>query len=152
MCALLNLRREKLWLATLLAAGMLACAACNEGRDPLYPAGGTVAFPDGRPVPGGRVSFRAIDTGSSSEGQILPDGRFKLTTYRTGDGAIAGRHQTLVVVPRRTAPPGMEGPTPLPAIDPKYSNFETSGLAFTVGSDPSGNEFSIVVTPPVSKR
>jgi hypothetical protein len=136
------------------AAAAVFVAGCGGGKQPTYPAGGKVVFSDGTPLPGGWVSFRALDADKkvSARGPIQSDGTFELTTYKPGDGAVEGQHQALVVpvirVDRGDLAAGAKPPPSPPPIDKKFSNFETSGLEFMVTNDPRKNEFDIVVTPP----
>ena len=135
------------WL-TIFLLGLLGCDSGNL----TYPAGGRVAFPDGTPLDGGAVEFRSLETRPSvgARGIIQPDGTFRLTTYKPGDGAVPGTHQALVV-PKR--PPGhqwdeMRGSSQMATLHPKYQRFESSGLEYTVTENASKNEFQIMVQPP----
>ncbi len=126
---------------------------CGGGKAKTYPAGGKVAFQDGKPLPGGWVSFRAVDSGTMSQGDIQPDGTFELTTRKTGRwrrrrAASSARRGSAA----KTAYPGPDAPPPLPPIDPRFAGFETSGLEFTVTTNPSENRFEIEVDRPGKAR
>ena len=137
---------------------VLVLVGCGGGKQPTYRAGGNVRFTDGTPLTAGWVSFRSLDDEKhvAATGNVKFDGTFELTTFSPGDGAVAGRHQALVMAPvfrneRETLP---YEPTKLPAplVDRQYSNFETSGLEFVVTTNPTENQFAIQVTPPKQAR
>ena len=118
------------------------------GALPTYPVEGTVTFPDGTPLQRGWVEFQPVtaDQPTSARGQIGPDGRYRLTTFRQHDGAIEGEHRVLV-----SSPPAVDrdrNPHPQPVTDPRFQRFETSGLSFTVSKEQAQNRFDIQVTPP----
>ena len=123
---------------------------CGSGHAPTYPTSGKVTFTDGKTLGGGSVSFRSLDEAraTSARGMIQPDGSFVLTTFEQGDGAVEGRHQALVSVPISPEQDDYKGGPPPAAIDSKFSSFTTSGLEFTVSTDPEQNRFEIKVTPP----
>src|SRR5262249_39700373 len=64
---------------------------------------------------------------SSSRGNIGPDGRFVMNTFKRGDGVEPGTHKVLIApVPR-----GELDPPPKVRLPARYANTETSGLSFT---------------------
>lgn len=134
-------------LVVVLVSAVLA--GCGGGPLPTYEAGGTVTFPDGKPLSGGWVEFQPVEAPLSvgARGEIQPDGTFRLGTFESGDGAIEGEHRALVVPP---LPEGDRDETPTPRwiIDPRFFRVETSGLRFTVSQDASKNQFHIEVTRP----
>ena len=143
------------WMC-IAAAAAVVVAGCGGGKQPTYRAGGKVSFADGKPLPGGWVSFRSLNSDKkiSARGSIQSDGTFKLTTYKPNDGAVEGQHQAMVVPEiqfERGEPASGNRPRP-PPVDRKFSNFETSDLEFTVTDDPQKNQFKIVVTPPNPNR
>jgi hypothetical protein len=125
-----------------LAAGLIGCS--QKGK--TYPVKGQVVYEDGTPVTGGVVEFltkppegKAIN----ARGVIDEQGKFVLSTFAPGDGAVIGEHQAIVVGPR-------ELPTgdPLKASRPKsvdaaLGDYQTSGLTFSV--KPEKNYFVIKV-------
>ena len=134
-------------LATILCT---ALSGCGDSGVPTYRAGGSVKFPDGRPLKAGIVSFQPIDSSVrvSTRGYLREDGSFELSTFKQGDGAIEGEHRVLIM------PQGPhEGPQPgkpalrLP-IHPRFTRYETSKLRYTVTRYPEKNHFDIVVEPP----
>lgn len=132
-----------------LAIGLVfvPLVGCGRGGTPTYSAGGKVQYEDGSPLFAGTVSFRSLENVNhpAARGEVQSDGSFELTTFSPGDGAVLGRHQVLVVLPTQGGRPGFKLPTPPPPIAPRFSNFETSGLEFTVTETPEKNRFEIVV-------
>ena len=127
--------------AVLLAIFSALLAGCDSAGQ-TYSAGGKVQFDDGTPLSKGLVTFRLADATEAvtARGPIQSDGTFTLTTFTAGDGAKAGKHQALVVVPI------IEGYTGPPPINRKFNSYEMSKLEFTVTDDPNKNQFTIVVT------
>jgi hypothetical protein len=130
----LNLSR-RLLLATLLAA-----AGC--GRSPaLHPVKGRVSYL-GKPLSFGIVMFQP-PAGGPSTGEIRPDGAFELEIPGVGIGAVAGRHQIIVLCyesqdPQRATIPTEGEPTLGRLLIPaRYSQYETSGLTRVVPDETS---------------
>ncbi len=70
-------------------------AGCGGSGVKLYPVTGTVKF-NGQPVEGAVVSFRCEELKKIATGTTDAEGRFKLTTYQEGEGAVAGKHAVTV--------------------------------------------------------
>ena len=124
----------------------------TRARPATFPAGGT-ALVDGRPMAGVKVQFEH----AANDGKLLvafgytdSAGRFRLQTFRDGDGAVAGDH--VVLIERITFEP-----LPKPAgaevalmrevshLPPRYRSPATSGLVAKV--TPGGsNQFSFSIT------
>lgn len=146
-----------MWRCALVVCWLSPVLGCGDSKLATYPASGRVAFTDGKPLSGGTVELRpvrqqdvdpsAAETGAfCARGLIQPDGAFELSTFAPGDGATEGEHVALIVPP---IPPGRIDPTirPKPVINPRFQNYGTSGLKFTV--TPEGpNEFEIIVERP----
>jgi hypothetical protein len=112
-----------------------------------YPVEGTVVFDDNRPateLAGGFVTFQPVDDKASAQGSIGPEGTFRLSTFRQGDGALPGPYRVVVSPP----PPGgasEAGPPPL-LLDPCFSDPNTSDIQVTV--EPRKNQVTIPVRKP----
>ena len=79
------------------------------------------------------------------------NGKFQLTTFEPGDGAVKGEHQAIVIpsFPRDTDDmTPQERRRARAPIDRRFKEFETSRLRFTVTDDASQNHFKIEVWPP----
>ena len=76
---------------------LLACllfAGCGPSGPAVYPVTGLVTFND-QPLTTGTVVFLPKSGGSPAQGEIGPDGKYTLTTYEAGDGAVSYTHLTL---------------------------------------------------------
>ncbi len=74
------------------------------------PISGRVTY-RGQPVVSGQIVFypEPFGTGRQAIGAIGPDGRYTLTTFDTGDGAVLGRHRVTIKSLRVSAgPPSAE--------------------------------------------
>jgi len=73
---------------------VLSLAGCGDGRPARVPVSGTVVI-DGQPLTCGSISF--IQSGTRpAAGPIGSDGRFTLTCFEAGDGAIPGHYRVAV--------------------------------------------------------
>ena len=70
---------------------------------------------DGRPVEGALVMLGPVGKGYSSQGTTAADGKATLTTFRRGDGAVAGDYKVLVSLQETRDNPALKLPDP--AID-----------------------------------
>ena len=52
---------------------------------------------DGEPVRYGTVELESLKHPFNARARIDDDGHFELSTFETGDGAVAGRHRAIVV-------------------------------------------------------
>jgi hypothetical protein len=139
-------RRCACWLRVLIPALALLATGCGSGN---YPVNGRVTYEDGTPVEDGTVIGEATVDGKvvGVQGNIEKDGSFSWGTGRPGDGAPPGNYK-VIVMPRALGDSEMaEGKRP--AVDGKYTRYESSGLSFEV--KPQRNEFNITVSRPKSK-
>ncbi len=128
-------RHGCLWLT--LAAVMSGCG--RSDRPPMSRVSGIISF-QGRPLPQAKVSFIPEDKHlRPAMGTTDAQGRFTLTTYEPGDGAVTGPHRISVLargpftgtIPSHLGAAFAEeqeekGP---PLIPVSYFNPETSGLS-----------------------
>jgi len=117
-----------------LALAAFAISGCKGGNPyevKTVPAAGTVTY-QGKPLTKGSILFRPEDeNGRPASGTISEDGRFTLTTFNEGDGAVPGKHLVGVVVTEETMKKG--GDTGIKYIVPeKYSIPSTSGVEAVV--------------------
>lgn len=131
------------WSAVVIA--LLCCSAGCSDRPKAYRAGGLVLFADGKPVQDGRIEVRFTEQPYTARGIIDREGRFRLTTFETDDGAIAGRHEVLVIQRFTADIDDMAAhhrhASQLRQVDRKYSSYATSGLEITI--DPAGDNSSL---------
>lgn len=126
----------------------LLLAGCQNRLPATYSVEGRVIFADGRPITDAVVEFQSIPThGQRVNARAVTDqtGHFQLTSFRTGDGALAGEHRVVV-----RAPPTLgnveRGDPPKHIVHPRFENYDTSALTFTVRKQ--ANFFTIIIDPP----
>ena len=105
----------------LLMCLMLAVAGCRDGRPTRVSVSGFVLI-DGQPLKRGVIKFVPAG-GRPSVGNIEAGGRFTLTCYDGGDGAIPGTHRVQVSANRVISNTKIEWYAPT-----KYADFRTSEL------------------------
>lgn len=144
------LRSLALFLA-LLSCSLTGCGSSRKTPD-TYPVTGTVTY-RGSPLPEVNVIFHP-DKGRQAMGTTGPDGRFSLSTFKSGDGAVPGHHRVAVTSAATSGPmPGSPeyrqakpGPLPFPL---RYRDPARSGLEATVGPDGENDfTFELVDQPP----
>jgi hypothetical protein len=137
---------------SLAIVGLAAAAGCSGRktewqRPKVVPAGGMVRY-QGKPLEGALVTFSNSAQGLSASGRTDAQGKFTLTSFEEGDGALPGKHVVTVSkvqmppTPDRSAPP-RRGSARSPEMQPRwlipqrYSNPATSGLTAEVGENGS---------------
>jgi hypothetical protein len=157
------LRELGMFMAGLLLFTAVGCG--GPETEPPVPVSGKITF-KGKPVDGAQVTFlsKAQTGGRSASGRTGADGTFKLTTFKTDDGALPGEYA--ITVSKSTATtsqetdvakgvygadygammdaaakgtPVAEASSELPV---KYASAAESGLARSVAKD-SVNDFEI---------
>jgi len=130
-------------LAPLLAAAALVCAGCGPpaGRTPVpvHPVEGKLLVVD-RPATNARLVFYPAGGSPGSVcpvGVTGPDGRFRLTTYTTDDGAPEGEYVVTVLWPNET----------FPADDCDVANMATHDRLGGLYLDPAKSELRATVRP-----
>lgn len=145
----------KISLVALLSLACLHLAGCDRrpaGRPATAPVTGVVRF-DGDPLAGATVSFQADGGGRSATGITDAQGRYQLSTFVRGDGAVPGSYKVIVLkyAPPEQASAGQDGyeppqgpePPPRHLLPPKYAAVKTSGLEATVASGPNAIDFDL---------
>jgi hypothetical protein len=124
-------------LTAWLAAGLTGLAGCGGGVAKV-PVEGKVVWADGTPakeLAGGVVQFEPPDKGVGARGVIGPDGSFKLGTDKEADGVVPGEYRVLVAENRPTVKETeSEAELAPPKMDPKFGDWQTSGLTATITS------------------
>ena len=148
-----------------LAALCLAIVGCGGPERPeMVPVSGVVKH-GGKPVAGAEVSFHNDESPRAAQGVTDAEGKFQLTTFDDGDGAVVGLHKVAVAKvqtdaaissadaedPSAAYAAGMDAAasgkmdtiqkSELPA---KYGNPDTSGVTRTVTKE-GPNEFEITL-------
>jgi hypothetical protein len=83
-------------LGLLLPVFLLTVAGCGGQGKPVKFQG--VVTLDGKPLPGATVTFAPLEGGRPAMGRTDTDGSFRLTTFRSDDGALPGEYKVLVAV------------------------------------------------------
>ncbi len=136
---------RSLILCCLSLSTLLYTVGCSDNL-PTYPTIGSVKFSDGGSVHVGTIELKSVEHPEvQARGEIGPDGTFALTTYEPNDGAIAGKHQAVVV--QMVMVEGMKNfrPSSLGVIHPKHARYATSGLQFEI--KPGENTLEVIVDP-----
>lgn len=123
----------------------LVVMGCGASQIPTYPVSGTVVFEDGSSVRTGVVELESLDTKLSAAGTIREDGSFVLGTYKSDDGACAGRHRVIVVqliINDGTVKHSKNHGHP---VDPLYASYATSPLTAIV-KERDDNTLKLTVT------
>lgn len=157
---------RRMILQPLILLTMVAAVGCTSGggdtnRPKTYPVTGTVTL-DGAPVAGASVKFQLADGSRSALGTTDASGKYTLTTFEAGDGAVAGEYRVAVTkyegeggqAPSQDSDdyvdPGSAGAEAAPAgpknlLPDKYADAMNSGLTFTVAESPE-NKFDIALS------
>jgi len=83
-------------LVLLLISLGVALTGCNQGPLKTYPVQGKFVYDDGTFPKFGDVEFYSETHRINARGTIDRDGTFTLTTFKKGDGAVAGTHKVIV--------------------------------------------------------
>jgi hypothetical protein len=115
---------------------MVSCS----GTKRVYPVSGTVLF-EGKPAAGAVVKFYSADAADKNakdvlipQGVVGADGSFRLTSYKSEDGAPAGNYRVSVFWARPSK--GGDDFDKL-LVPPRYLNAGTSGLTAEVAASPT---------------
>ena len=111
--------------STALVAILLLAAGCNDGKPTGVPVSGVVLI-DGKPLTMGSVQF--VPAGARpSGGGINKEGRFVLSCYEQGDGAVVGSHRVRVTAAHNLSETSLRWDAPK-----MYADIATSGLKVDV--------------------
>jgi len=91
---------EMLRQKTLIAAisfCLLPLIGCGDGNLETHEVSGTVEFADGTKAKFGDVEFYSPQHKINARGKIKRDGTFTVSTFKEGDGAVAGHHEIVIM-------------------------------------------------------
>jgi hypothetical protein len=104
---------------------MLLFAGCSDGKPTRVPVSGTVLI-DGKPLTMGSVQF--VPAGARPSGSAIDkEGRFVLTCYEHGDGAVIGSHRVRITAAHNLSETSLRWEAPK-----MYADIATSGLKVDV--------------------
>lgn len=128
-------------LAAAAFVALISATGCGPRRPKTIHVEGVVTL-DGKPVQGAAVLFSPVAGGHPADGITDAQGKFTLTTFAAGDGALPGEHAVAVTLSEvsgvtadpdglsgEIAPGGMKVKWIVPQ---RYSKLKTSGLTVTV--------------------
>jgi hypothetical protein len=140
---------------------LVAVPACSSGpkRPSTIKVSGKVTM-NGTPVPGATVSFQPVAAGGRAAVGITDDaGKYVLTSFEAGDGAVAGDYGVAIVKNETAAatgssanansddyvpPEGLKEPPPAKSlIPPRFNSPRESGLRATVGGGSTTFDFEL---------
>ena len=125
-------RFSAIWLLGMAVSLGVGCGSKTEFE--TAKAAGRVTL-DGKPVTEGSVVLTPA-RGWPARGELDGEGRFTLSTYEQGDGAILGPHEIAVLAMSGPDPSEhFERPPPAPTkwlVPERYGNRATSGLTYEV--------------------
>lgn len=121
-------RRAAVALSVVALVGLVGCG----GRPRTAVVRGTVTY-QGKPVPHGTVNFIPA-AGPAATGEIGRAGSYRLTTFKSGDGAILGTHKVVIIAMEDMGDRAVEAwsPLPPPLVPLKYTSLGTTDLQVEV--------------------
>lgn len=155
-CALI---KPGLLLAVAIGCALVLGCGGGSSRPPTYPVEGTVTL-GGKPLADATVTFRPDGSTPGQQpanGKTDAEGRYRLTTFSNGDGAMAGDYRvTLMKFDEVSSgavaadgddyvPPSGPLPTPKNQLPKKFADPDKSGLTATVAETGEANliDFSV---------
>ncbi|MDA1251617.1 MAG: carboxypeptidase-like regulatory domain-containing protein [Planctomycetota bacterium] len=84
------------FLLCLTATSLVGCSGGTEDRQPTHYVTGVVKMAGG-PITGATVMFTPTTGQRVATGVTDDNGKYELTTYETGDGAMPGVYKVLVI-------------------------------------------------------
>jgi len=126
-----------------MIVGLTCAAACGRSRPVTIPTSGEITC-DNQPLADAEVVFTPTG-GRPASGRTDERGRFSLTTFSIGDGAMPGEH--VVTVSKQVAKDARNtGPylEYVQLVAPRYASPQSSPLRATVSSSgPRTHSFAI---------
>lgn len=132
----------------LTSCALVGCT--KQGQLPTARVSGRITY-RGQPLVHGEIKFFPLQESGEgvrvAYGTLDSQGRYRLGTYREGDGAIVGDHRVAVECPEQaTTDGGKRGEIPEPAkglIPSRFTDPATSGLTAHVGRDNNTIDFDL---------
>jgi hypothetical protein len=134
-------------MSWLVLAAWVACVGCGSGTPRTYPVSGVVMM-GGAPVAQAQVMFTP-EGGRAADGVTDETGRFTLSTYEAGDGAIAGTHRVAILKMERDPSAAADDPYAqmINALPAPYANAAESPLPPVEVTAAGPNEFTFTIEP-----
>jgi len=152
-------------LDLLWVTALTLIVGCGQGGGPTtYATSGTVTF-DGKPVEGAQVTFMAPGAPRAAVATTDAQGKYRLTTFKPSDGAVAGTHAVTIAKTEtnaqamsaakpdaaygqamKQAASGKKQPSQAGGIPGKYSDPKLGGLQANVTKE-GPNQFDFDLKP-----
>lgn len=120
------------WWAYLSMALLIAAAGCGR-RVVLVPVEGQVML-DGQPLGGNAAIMMQPAAGPAARGRIDAEGRFRMGTFRPGDGVPPGKVAVRVASSTQPSTDSEDVPLLGSRIPEKYGDCQSSGITLDVTS------------------
>ena len=131
---------DKIHLSTcfVLLTMLSLISGCGEAAPKTYPVSGVVTLDD-KPVPGATITFIA-DTGKNS-GATTSDaqGKYTMSTFKQGDGAVAGSYKVIVSKYQRGAEENPYGNNVAPEVVEQTPEAISEAYGKGYSGPPKGN-------------
>jgi len=140
-------RLRRACVAALCGTVCLLAVGCGPKRDPnlppTAPASGQVMY-NGKPIDHGAVTLHPVGEGNPAVGALDENGKFTLSTYSRGDGAVLGPHKVTIDIP-----PPLDGIAAgeVLRVPRAYTDPATSPLSVEITAD-GRNDLQLVVEDP----
>jgi hypothetical protein len=144
------------WCA--VAVAIVTVSGCSGVKTPPVGQVGGIVTLDGQPLTKGQVQFLPDSSkgtkGRMAVGLIGTDGRFALTAFKPGDGALVGFHKVVIICEEDMPAFDPKSPPPPPKslIPIRYTDAKTSGLTAEVKAAAKNDfTFALESRPPSQK-
>lgn len=107
-------------LGVVALIGLFTAGGCERDARPV-PMEGVLTF-EGKPLAKARVQFTPVASGRPAFGLTDEEGRFRLTTYEAGDGALPGSYKVTVTHYLETREGAPQAPRSERAPEPAQAN------------------------------
>jgi hypothetical protein len=126
---LLSSTFSRLVLCVSIACAVLAGCGRSQKWPALTEPTTAVVRLDGKPVEGALVILGPVGKGYASQGTTAADGRATLTTFRSGDGTVAGQYRVLVSWEEVRRNPAVTIPDPAVDLEAHRAALEAANRA-----------------------
>lgn len=138
-------------LLVLVVGGSIGCSRqfedkWSKSRPLVFKTAGSVTW-NGEPAAGAVVTLHSKSHSLAASGKTDAAGKFMLTTWRYGDGAVAGDHSVTISTWEVRGHDGEGNPIEVPVMPAKYEQPETSELTATI-AERGENVLSFEVSGP----
>ncbi len=134
-------QRITLWSSVFVIS--IAIHGCSNGDPKVVPVSGKVML-NGKPVSGASVTFSQEGAPRNAFGETDAEGNYRLTTYKSNDGAIPGENKIAVAKPTAGTMPATAGDF---SADYGKAMMEAQAKKKTTNTDIPGKYTDMKTTP-----